>query len=215
MIKTTDEHVDKDSDLFLAELKLDSELKDKLMEFVDYARKNFYKNSLINNGSEYDLMFSAFRCEFDVSLNVHLDESDKLSISVGGGLYVEFAYLSSSKERSKCRQFHIIKLKPRTRYYECFKNLCYGKHVTEKDLDWLVKKVKSKILDKHSEINTAKLEVLSVLQSNNNDTDWISLLYGQLKLHKTFDLILSTRSVDDNFICNLPDEVVESYRYRI
>ena len=211
MIKT-DAYADKDSDLFLSELNLTLNLKNKLMEFVNTVSKESDNDSLIDL-SEYQIwIFSAFRCESDVSINVYLDENDKLSISVGGRRYVEFTYLSSSKERSKCRQFHRIKLKSRTRYYECFKNLCYGKHVTEKDLDWLVKKVKSKILDKHSEINTAKLEVLSVLQSNNNDTDWISLLYGQLKLHKTFDLILSTRSVDDNFICNLPDEVVENYR---
>lgn len=208
MIKT-DAYADKDSDLFLSELKTSFKLKDKLIEFVDLVIKD-YHNYISMNQSEYNEIFSAFRCDFDISLNFYLDVNDKISISVGGRYYVSFSALSSSNDKSKCRQFHIIKLKPRSRYYECFKNLCYGRYVTDEDLDWLIKKVKSKILQQHSEINKANLDVLYALQNNNGRADLLYTTIG-LDLCDKFDLLFSTRSITDNFICNLPKDIFADY----
>ena len=53
----------------------------------------------------------------------YLDENDEISISVGFSSYISFSSLSA-KDKSKCRQFHIIKLNPHNKYQKCFENLC-------------------------------------------------------------------------------------------
>ena len=184
MIKTDEQKVYNDSDLFLSQLNL--KLNDKFIEFVHSANKESYGD-----------MFSAFRYKRDVGLNVYLDEKDCLSISP-----------SFLKENSKCRQFHYIQLNRNTKYYECFENLCNGKDITEKDLGWLIKKIKDKILHQHSEISNAILYVSCALDNNHN---YHNLLYGSLKLYKPFDLLFSTRSISDDFIYNLPNEIFEHY----
>lgn len=211
MIKT-DAYADKDSDLFLSELKLS--LKDKLIEFVNAVSKESDNDSLIDL-SEYDDIFTSFWSESDLILTVYLDENDEISISVGFSSYIPFSSLSA-KDKSKCRQFHIIKLNPHNKYQKCFENLCYGRAITDEELDDLVDNMKNKILSKHSEINLAKLEVLYALQDNNGETqepDWWWLLFGPLKLHKKFDLLFSTRSISDNFVCDLPADIFEHYIY--
>ena len=222
MIKT-DAYADKDSDLFLSELKLS--LKDKLIEFVNAVSKESDNDSLIDL-SEYDDIFTSFWSESDLILTVYLDENDEISISVGFSSYISFSSLSA-KDKSKCRQFHIIKLNPHNKYQKCFENLCYGRAITDEELDDLVDNMKNKILSKHSEINLAKLEVLYALQDNNGETQepdwwfdsdamkWFSdgLLFGPLKLHKKFDLLFSTRSISDNFVCDLPTDIFEHYIY--
>ena len=211
MIKT-DAYADKDSDLFLSELKLS--LKDKLIEFVNAVSKESDNDSLIDL-SEYNDIFTSFRRESDLILTVYLDENDEISISVGFSSYISFSSLSA-KDKSKCRQFHIIKLNPHNKYQKCFENLCYGRAITDEELDDLVDNMKNKILSKHSEINLAKLEVLYALQDNNGETeepDWWWLLFGPLNLHKKFDLLFSTRSISDNFVCDLPTDIFERYIY--
>ena len=222
MIKT-DAYADKDSDLFLSELKLS--LKDKLIEFVNAVSKESDNDSLIDL-SEYDDIFTSFWSESDLILTVYLDENDEISISVGFSSYISFSSLSA-KDKSKCRQFHIIKLNPHNKYQKCFENLCYGRAITDEELDDLVDNMKNKILSKHSEINLAKLEVLYALQDNNGETQepdwwfdsdamkWFSdgLLFGPLKLHKKFDPLFSTRSISDNFVCDLPTDIFEHYIY--
>ena len=110
MIKT-DAYADKDSDLFLSKLNL--ELKDKLIEFVNAVRKESENDSLIylSEYSEYNDIFTSFWSESDLILTVYLDENDEISISVGFSSYISFSSLSA-KDKSKCRQFHIIKLNP-------------------------------------------------------------------------------------------------------
>ena len=189
MIKTTDTTEDP-STVFMNELN--SNFKEAFLRFLEEVKEEKHKGRFDKQPSFFDSLLNK-NAYSDIYINAYLN-SEKLEFTFANDSFSEQRF---PKDKHKCQQFHIVKLKPTSKY---FRNLYYiyiGNDISEKTKEATLKTIYNKILKVHYELTT---ELLGLSNINSVDEGDVVFDYA---INKS---IFTNRFVSDDILYSLPDD---------
>lgn len=189
MIKTTDTTEDP-STVFMNELN--SNFKEAFLRFLEEVKEEKHKGRYDKQPSFFDSLLNK-NAYSDIYINAYLN-AEKLEFTFANDSFSEQSF---PKDKHKCQQFHIVKLKPTSKYFRNLYDIYIGNDISEKTKEATLKTIYNKILKVHYELTTELLEL-----SNINSVDEGDVVFDYA-INKS---IFTNRFVSDDILYSLPDD---------
>ena len=191
MIKTTDTTEDP-SAVFMNELN--SNFKEAFLRFLEEVKEEKHKGRFDKQPSFFDSLLNK-NAYSDIYINAYLNAAEKLEFTFGNYSFSEQRF---PKDKHKCQQFHIVKLKPTSKYFRNLYDIYIGNDISEKTKEATLKTIYNKILKVHYELTT---ELLGLSNINSVDEGDVVFDYA---INKS---IFTNRFVSDDILYSLPDDI--------
>ena len=190
MLKTTDT-TEEPSAVFINELN--SNFKEAFLKFLDEVKDGKHKGRFDKQPSFFDSLLNK-NSYSDIYINAYLNADMKLEFTFANDSFLEQRF---PKDKHKCQQFHIVKLKPTSKYFSNLYDIYIGNDISEKTKAATLKTIYNKILKVHYELTTELLEL-----SNINSVDEGDVVFDYA-INKS---IFTNRFVSDDILYSLPDD---------